>query len=110
MNLLHFTAGQGTALTVGKDIRQEVCTRRVILQTILSHQFPIVLAESHQFVIDPSGRKYVWARAVTGSVISAICVRCFKSSSTPNPGRSFGYSFPSLKSRHTGTCSRVRPW
>src|ERR1700759_4829310 len=28
--------------------------------------------EGYQFVIDPSGRKHVCARAVTGSVISAI--------------------------------------
>src|SRR5690349_4785954 len=28
---------------------------------------------SYQFVIDPSGRKYVWARAVNRSVYSATC-------------------------------------
>src|SRR6266567_828251 len=30
------------------------------------------------------------------------------SSSTPNPGRSLGYSLPFLKSRHTGKCGSVR--
>ena len=63
----------------------------------------------YQFVIDPSGRKYVCARFVTGCVISAICFNCFMSSSTPRPGRSFAYSFPFLKSRQTGRCGSVRP-
>lgn len=63
----------------------------------------------YQLVIDPSGRKYVCARFATGCVISAICVNCFMSSSTPRPGRSFAYSFPFLKSRHTGKWGRVRP-
>lgn len=63
----------------------------------------------YQFVIDPSGRKYVCARLVTGCVISAICFNCFMSSSTPRPGRSLAYSFPFLKSRHTGKCGSVRP-
>ena len=38
------------------------------------------------FVIDPSGRKYVWARLVSNFVTSMICVSCFISSSTPRPG------------------------
>src|SRR5579875_1838375 len=38
----------------------------------------------HQFVMDPSGRKYVWARLVTGWVISVITFRYLISSSTPN--------------------------
>ena len=45
---------------------------------------------SYQFVIDPSGRKYVCARAVTRSVHSATCFSFDISSSTPRPGRSFG--------------------
>src|SRR4051794_22636301 len=45
---------------------------------------------AYQFVMEPSGRKYVCARAVTGCVISAISFSCFLSSSTPSPGRSFG--------------------
>src|SRR5215469_952199 len=66
-------------------------------------------AFGYQLVIDPSGRKYVCARAVTGSVISAIWVSCLKSNSTPRPGLSLGNSFPSLKSRQTGRWGKVRP-
>ena len=64
---------------------------------------------AYQFVIEPSGRKYVCARFVTGCAISAICFNCAMSSSTPNPGRSFGKSLPFLKSRQTGRCGSVRP-
>src|SRR5439155_3065823 len=56
----------------------------------------------YQFVIEPSGRKYVCARLVTGCVTSEIIFNCFISNSTPSPGRSFGQSLPFLKSTHTG--------
>lgn len=37
---------------------------------------PVTANNLHQFVIDPSGLKYVCARKVTGSVTSITCVRC----------------------------------
>ncbi len=49
-----------------------------------------VSADPYQFVIEPSGRKYVCARAVTRCVISAICFNGFMSNSTPKPERSLG--------------------
>ncbi len=44
----------------------------------------------YQFVMEPSGRKYVCARFVMRSLISAICCSGLKSTSTPRPGRSLG--------------------
>src|ERR1035438_7074908 len=70
---------------------------------------PVVRTRRHQLVMEPSGRKYVCARAVTGCVISVTSLRGFKSSSTPSPGRSFAYSLPLLKSSHAGRCGMVRP-
>ena len=43
MNLL-FAAVQVADGAVGKDIREETYTRRVILRTMSRHQFPVVLA------------------------------------------------------------------
>ena len=63
----------------------------------------------YQFVIDPSGRKYVCARFVSYFVTSMIGVSLLISSSTPSPGLSLGYSFPFLKSKQTGTCGSSLP-
>ena len=40
-------------------------------------------------------------------VISATTLSGLVSTSTPRPGRSFGYNFPSLKSRHCGRYGNV---
>src|SRR5215475_10304052 len=53
------------------------------------------LPVDYQFVNDPSGRRKIligWLRVVN----SAAIVNFDASSVTPNPGRSFGHSLPSL--------------
>ena len=47
-------------------------------------------SDSYQFVIDPSGRKYVCARFVSYFDTSMICVSLLISNSTPSPGLSVG--------------------
>ena len=51
----------------------------------------------YQFVIEPSGRKYVCARLLLGWVISPTNFNCFISNSTPSPGRSFAIQLAILE-------------
>src|SRR5262249_46248510 len=86
-----------TGLSCGVPFRPLRLVAPILVVLILERALPV----DYQFVNDPSGRRKIligWLRVVN----SAAIVNFDASRVTPNPGRSFGHSLPSLESKGSG--------